>query len=91
MINYEILKQINKSAVIKMTGARIGFKFWLRFVVAGRYTDSEDVKFSWDMIRRTTNKVLSSFFVRKATEMGRLCVEKAGAERTAELIPLFKV
>ncbi|GFN81110.1 Aromatic amino acid decarboxylase [Plakobranchus ocellatus] len=56
-INHQILKQINKSAVIKMTGARVGFKYWLRFVVSGRYTDSEDVKFSWEMIRRTTNKV----------------------------------
>lgn len=62
-INHEILKQINKSAVIKMTGARIGFKFWLRFVVSGRYTDSEDVQFSWDMIRRTTNKVIATSLV----------------------------
>ncbi|GFN87788.1 tyrosine decarboxylase [Plakobranchus ocellatus] len=58
-INHQILKQINKSAVIKMTGARVGFKYWLRFVVSGRYTDSEDVKFSWEMIRRTTNKVIA--------------------------------
>ncbi|CAG5122406.1 unnamed protein product [Candidula unifasciata] len=67
-INYEILKQINKSAVIKMTGARIGFKFWLRFVVSGRYTDSEDVKFSWDMIRRTTNKVIADHTERMHNE-----------------------
>ncbi|CAL1537805.1 unnamed protein product [Lymnaea stagnalis] len=67
-INYEILKQINKTAVIKMTGARIGFKYWLRFVVSGRYTDSEDVKFSWDMIRRTTNKVIAEYTERQHNE-----------------------
>lgn len=67
-INYQILKQINKSAVIKMTGARVGFKFWLRFVVSGRYTDSEDVKFSWEMIRRTTNKVIADHIERHHNE-----------------------
>ncbi|KAI8741889.1 aromatic-L-amino-acid decarboxylase-like isoform X1 [Biomphalaria glabrata] len=67
-INFEILKQINKSAVIKMTGARIGYKFWLRFVISGRYTDSEDVKFSWDMIRRTTNKVIADYTERQHNE-----------------------
>ncbi|GFS19222.1 aromatic-L-amino-acid decarboxylase [Elysia marginata] len=67
-INHQILKQINKSAVIKMTGARVGFKFWLRLVIAGRYTDSEDVKFSWEMIRRTTNKVIADHTERQHNE-----------------------
>ncbi|XP_012936593.1 aromatic-L-amino-acid decarboxylase [Aplysia californica] len=67
-INQDILKQLNKSAVVKMTGARVGYKFWLRFVVSGRYTDSEDVKFSWEIIRRTTSKVIAEYTERQHNE-----------------------
>lgn len=66
-INQEILNGLKKEGIIKMTGAKVGNKLWLRFVVTGR-TTSDDIRFSWEMIQRVTSQVVDRYQVRMQME-----------------------
>ena len=57
-INKEILQEINKDGTIIMTGVQVGVKFWLRFVITGRQTSTEDVKYSWEIIKTVTSNAI---------------------------------
>ena len=58
-LNRELNKRVNDEKRIHMTPAEIDGKLVLRFVVASRLTEDEDIEFAWNEIKRHTDLLLN--------------------------------
>ena len=59
-LNEELNKRVNEARKIHMTPASVNGKFVLRFVVASRLTENEDIQFAWDEIRHHAEILLTN-------------------------------
>lgn len=58
-LNENLLKRINGNGKIHLVPSKIRDTYFLRMAVCSRYTESEDIKFSWDEVQSLANDVLA--------------------------------
>lgn len=58
-INEQLLKRINGNGKIHLVPSKIRGTFFLRLAICSRYTESHDIKFSWDEIKSLATEVLA--------------------------------
>nr|UCS97434.1 dopa decarboxylase [Bemisia tabaci] len=56
-LNEQVLNRINKKGKIHMVPSKIKDVFFLRFAVCSRFTNAEDVKYSWSEVKATTQEI----------------------------------
>lgn len=59
-INEKLHKAINSNGKIHLVPSKIKDLYFLRFAICSRYTQSPDVRFSWDEIKQLATNVLAS-------------------------------
>ncbi|XP_054285174.1 aromatic-L-amino-acid decarboxylase [Macrosteles quadrilineatus] len=58
-LNENLLKRINGNGKIHLVPSKIRDTYFLRMAVCSRYTESEDIKFSWDEVQSLATDVLA--------------------------------
>jgi aromatic-L-amino-acid decarboxylase len=58
--NEKLLKTINANGKIHLVPSKIDDLYFLRFAICSRYTQSPDIRFSWDEVKKTAGQVLAS-------------------------------
>lgn len=59
-INETLLKRINAHGKIHMVPSKIRDKYFLRMAVCSRYTESEDIRLSWEEVSKHATDVLAN-------------------------------
>ncbi|KAK7576159.1 hypothetical protein V9T40_012445 [Parthenolecanium corni] len=59
-INEKLYKAINASGKIHLVPSKIKDLYFLRFAVCSRYTQSPDIRFSWDEIKYLAGQIIAS-------------------------------
>lgn len=59
-INETLLKRINAHGKIHMVPSKIHDKYFLRMAVCSRYTESEDIRLSWEEVSKHATDVLAN-------------------------------
>lgn len=58
-MNEALLKRINGNGKIHLVPSKIRDVYFLRMAVCSRYTESEDIKFSWQEVQTLATDVLA--------------------------------